>query len=201
VTATIAIIDDDEAVRDSLGARLSAEGYSVEEFASADPFLDLETYLKLDCCLVDVRMPGMSGIQLVEHLKARDPFLPAIMISGHGDIETAVRAVKAGASGFLEKPINTDKLHRELETALTARAKGRETAKALLDCRANFETLTPRERDVFRELTEGHPNKIIAHNLGCSQRTVEIHRARVMDKMDAKNVADLVHTAHMLGVS
>lgn len=198
--ANVAVLDDDAAVLDSLVARLTAEGYQTTGFLDPEDFLAGETLAQLDCCLIDVNLPKMSGLQVMRETKQRDPGLPVIVISGHGDIEDAVYAVKQGASGYLEKPINGEKLIHEIRQAVEKRSQSHRLNAQVKNYQDRIASLTPRETDVFNELLLGHANKVIAHTLGCSQRTVEIHRARVLSKTGAKNLAELIHIAHTVGL-
>jgi two-component system response regulator FixJ len=197
---TIFIIDDDEAVRDSLGTLLEAHGWTVEAYGSAEAFLAGFDPRRAGCLLVDVRMPGMDGLALQEHLAARRIDLPVIVVTGHADVPLAVRAMKAGAVDFIEKPYSVEAIvnavHRALDRALPA-AKASPVADAAA---ARLAQLTPRERDVLEQLVVGHPNKVIAHHLQISPRTVEIYRARVMDKMGASSLSHLVRMALAAGI-
>ncbi|MGH7005481.1 MAG: response regulator transcription factor [Alphaproteobacteria bacterium] len=193
--ATIFIVDDDEAVRRGLGALLGAKGYSAETFSSAEAFLAHAHAPGRSCLLVDIRMPGMSGLELQRELRRRGSTLPVIVITGHGDVPMARTALKAGAVDFLEKPFDSDALLAAIEEALNfAVAAG----AAALDRAALAErvaTLSPREREVMDLVVAGQPNKIIAFRLKIAVRTVEIHRARVMEKTGARNLSELVRMA------
>jgi two-component system response regulator FixJ len=187
----IHIVDDDADIRDSLRLLLGAEGFTTCAFASADAFLS-DVGAKQGCLIADVRMPGMSGLELLEEIRRRQWRLPVIMMTGHADIPLAVRAMKAGAVDFLEKPFSssrlTESLHRALELGAQAQHREEEAGAA----RNLLTHLSSRERMVLDRLVQGAPNKIVAHELGISARTVEIHRAHIMLKMDASNLADLV---------
>ncbi|MBV7256602.1 response regulator transcription factor [Pacificimonas sp. WHA3] len=199
--AQVLILDDDDAVLDALTLRLELEGYGI--IASADPaaFMKTANVNESDCLLLDMRMPGTDGMAVLEHVRTRAPHLPVIMMTGHGDVELAVAALKAGAMDFLEKPFADRRLLDAIEKAVSARRSAQAASGADDAVHDRFGRLTPRETDVFHELIAGHPNKIIAHHLGCSQRTVEIHRSRVMTKMQAGNLADLVRMAVEGGLS
>ncbi|MGC8533963.1 MAG: response regulator FixJ [Rhizomicrobium sp.] len=195
----IFVVDDDEAVRNSLAALLSAEGYDTQTFASAQDFLD--NYApSTNCCLIaDIRMPDMDGLELQEELNRRQVKLPIIMVTGHGDVPLAVRAMKAGAIDFLEKPYDEEVLLATLSRwAQAAHTSASQTA-ATGEFQTRLETLTERERQVLQLLAAGKPNKVIAYELTISPRTVEIHRARVMEKMRAHSLAELVRMVVALG--
>jgi two-component system response regulator FixJ len=189
--ATIYVVDDDEAVRDSLQALLESHGYRVAAFASAEAFLASYRPGQPSCAIVDLRMPGMDGLALIERVLADGARLPMIMVTGHGDVPLAVKAMKAGARDFVEKPYAN-------ETILGAVAQAMETGVAPeaddvpAETAARIGALTPRERDVLEQLLVGHPNKIIAFELKISPRTVEIHRANLMKKMRADSLSQLV---------
>lgn len=190
--AVVYIVDDDEAVRDSTAMLMQSVGLHVETFARADAFLNELDASRVACLVLDVRMPGMSGMELQQTLKDRGIDLPIIFITGHGDVPMAVKALQAGATDFLQKPFRQQELLDKVNAALT---EERELRAALADRAAIKEqiaSLTPREHDVLHHLMEGHANKVIAIELGISERTVEIHRARVFEKLDVRNVARLV---------
>jgi two-component system response regulator FixJ len=194
--APVFIVDDDPAVRAGLGALLEASGYAAEAFESAEDFLARPSLPPSGCVLVDVRMPGMSGLELQRELKRRAIALAVVVITGHGDIPMAVAALKAGAVDFLEKPFDSDALLAAVEQAVSRAAP---PGGAAVDLAARVEQLTPRERQVMDLVVAGLPNKAIAFRLGIAVRTVEIHRARVMDKIGARNLAHLVRLALQLG--
>ncbi len=197
----IFVVDDDEGVRNSLAALLNSEGYETQTFASAQAFLD--SYVPAaNCCLIaDIRMPDMDGLELQEELNRRQVKLPIIMVTGHGDVPLAVRAMKAGAVDFLEKPYDEAVLLASLaRCAETAHAVASH-ANAAGEIQVRLETLTERERQVLQLLAAGKPNKVIAYELTISPRTVEIHRARVMEKMRANSLAELVRMVVALGAS
>jgi two-component system, LuxR family, response regulator FixJ len=199
--ARIFIVDDDDAVRDSLELLLRSSGFaSVVAYASARHFLAEAAPMPGECLLLDVRMPDMDGLELQEELNRRGIRLPVIIMTGHGDVPIAVRAMKAGAMDFIEKPFSdellVDCVRRARRQAEEARREGAEAD----DVRRRLQILTPRERDVLQGMIAGHPNKLIAHALGISPRTVEIHRARVMDKMAARSLSALVRMALAAGI-
>lgn len=202
--ATIYVVDDDEPVRDGLAALLSINGFAVLAYESAEALiaaLGTDAPPGRACLLADVRMPGMSGLDLQREARQRWPNLPVVMITGHGDIPMAVAALKAGAADFLEKPFDSDVLLASIAQALDATGAGAGGARPAVD-RATLDArvaeLTPREREVMALVVEGLSNKMIAHRLAIAVRTVEIHRARVMDKTQAKSLAELVRMAIQL---
>src|ERR1700751_2202303 len=186
------IVDDDEAVRDSLSVLLESRNYAVKSFGSAPEFLTAAPSLPLGCLIVDIRMPGMDGLELQQRLIERALDFPLIVITGHGDVPLAVRAMKAGAIDFIEKPFASEAILDSLAAALArlATPTGRDPAAGA--AASKLDLLSPREREVLEGLLAGLPNKSIAYDLGISPRTVEIHRARVMDKMGARSLSELV---------
>jgi two-component system response regulator FixJ len=193
----IYVVDDDAAVGDSIEALLSSVGYEAEVFVSARQFLEGFDPSGAACILLDVRMPGMDGLTLLERMGADRRGVPVIMVTGHGDVPLAVRAMQAGAADFVEKPFEEARLLQSIEKAISNAA----SAPAATDdnLTARFARLTPRETDVMRQMVIGHPNKIIAYNLGLSPRTVEIHRGRVMQKTEAESLPHLVRLAIKAG--
>ena len=191
-TQTVFIVDDDEAVRSSLKLLLKTLGVSAVAYASAPEFLAAFDASRAGCLVLDIRMPGMSGLELQQELNARGALLPIIFITGHGDVPMAVEAMQHGAMDFLQKPFRDQDLIDRINKALERDRIGRE----LLDNRARIlsliESLTPREREVLEQVTQGKINKVIAAEMGLSQRTVEIHRAHIMEKMGANSLAHLV---------
>ena len=186
------IVDDDEAVRNSLRLLVKSVGLPATTANSAQEFLENYAAAQPGCLVLDVRMPGMSGIELQEQLNLRGAVIPVIFITGHGDIPMAVEAMQQGAFDFLQKPFRDqdliDRIQRALEKDDASRVELTERSRI----RERRETLTPREREVLDLVTAGKPNKIMAADLGLSQRTVEIHRSRVMEKMGASSLAQLV---------
>ncbi len=189
---TVFIVDDDLAVARSLRWLIESVQIKVETFASAQAFLDGYDAAKPGCLVLDVRMPGMSGIELQERLTAQRIRVPIIFITGHGDVQMAVRAVQAGAFDFIEKPFNDQDLLDRMQRAISfdAERRGRDSQRAQLS--ALIASLTPREREVMDLVVEGMSNKAVANTLGLSAKTVEVHRAKVMEKMNARSVSDLV---------
>jgi two-component system response regulator FixJ len=188
------VIDDDAVVRNSMRWLLESVDLEVETFGSAEAFLDRFEPGLLGCVVLDVRMPGMGGIPLLERLAGRDPDLPIVVVTGHGDVPMAVRAMKLGALDFIQKPFNDQDLLEVVQEALERNAATRRNAAERAAATRRLETLTGREREVLDHLVEGQSNKTIAIDLGISERTVETHRKRVMEKMDVRSLAELVRT-------
>jgi len=193
------IVDDDEAVRDSLSVLLDARGYTARGFGSAPEFLALAPSLPLGCVIADIRMPEMDGLELQQRLIEHGLKFPLIVISSHGDVPLAVRAMKAGAIDFIEKPFAAQAILDSLIVAFSRLDGPRERDTETL-ARAKLALLSPREREVLEGLLAGLPNKSIAYDLAISPRTVEIHRARVMDKMGVRSLPELVRLALAAGV-
>ncbi len=189
------VIDDDAAIRDSLVMLLESAGHAARAHADAAGFLEALDPDQPGCVVADVRMPGMSGLELQAHLKASRIDLPVIIITGHGDVAMAVQALKDGASDFIEKPFDEDVLLRAVGDALDKGHRAFRERQALADIEARVAELTPREREVMDLVVRGLPNKAVAAELNISVRTVEIHRARVMEKMAAKSLSELVRMA------
>lgn len=192
---TVFIVDDDAAVRDSLRMLIASVGHSVEVFSSGQEFLEAYGDDRPGCLVLDIRMPGMSGLDLQERLSERGSILPIIFITGHGDIPMAVEAMRGGAVDFLQKPFRDQELIDRINEALDKDRADRDMLgqrKVIVD---RMGQLTPREREVMSLVTSGRANKQIAHDLNLSQRTVEVHRARVMEKMRARSLAHLVRMA------
>jgi len=187
----IFIVDDDASVRASLSILLQSAAYQVSSFASAREFLE---GLVPDggCLIADMRMPSMSGLELQEEIARAGVHLPVIIVTGHGEVPLAVRAMKAGAIDFIEKPFDNETLLRSVERAVKVGRQLRDRAAETRAARAILAKLTVRERDVLGHLVKGRPNKVVAFELGISPRTVEIHRARIMAKMKSRSLSDLV---------
>lgn len=198
-TQIVYVVDDDAAVRDSLCALLEASGFSVVPFNSGNDFLDQLDDVKNGCLITDVRMPGLSGLEVHQELIKRDIALPVIIISGHGDLPMAVKAMKAGAVDFIEKPFDAASLAESVSNAMNKSAASQQAENEVAEISERLERLTARERQVLDELVVGNLNKVIAFNLNISPRTVEIHRARAMEKMQARNLAHLVRLAITVG--
>lgn len=196
--AIVFIVDDDEAVRQSTAWLIESIGLKVNTFVSADDFL--ENYNNESGCIVmDVRMPGMSGLEAQEEMKNRGIALPLIFITGHGDVPMAVRALKRGAFDFIEKPFNDQLLLDAVQRGLKLNSEARESLIQNESIDKRISSLTPREHEVMLRVTEGKPNKVIAHELNVSIKTVEVHRARMMEKMEASSVAELVKVTLQAG--
>ncbi|WP_459618354.1 response regulator transcription factor [Bordetella sp. 2513F-2] len=195
LSSTVFIVDDDEAVRDSLRWLLEANGYRVRAYASAETFLDEYDPNQVGVLIADVRMPGMSGLELQEQLIARQAPLPIVFITGHGDVPMAVSTMKKGAIDFLEKPFNESDL-REIVARMLEQAVQRVSKfQAQKDHEAMLARLTAREQQVLERIVAGRLNKQIADDLGISIKTVEAHRANIMEKLEVTTVADLMKVA------
>jgi RNA polymerase sigma factor (sigma-70 family) len=190
--ATVFVVDDDEAMRNSLKWLVETENLRVETFASAHEFLDAYYPGRAGCILLDVRMPGMSGLDLQAHLRGENIRIPIIIITGHGDVPMAVQAMKAGALDFIEKPFDDELLLSSIRRALALDAEQRLRQESRAELAMRLAQLTPREHEVMEMVTDGKSNKEIANALGVSAKTVEAHRARVMEKMGARSLAELV---------
>jgi FixJ family two-component response regulator len=197
----VIVVDDDDAVRNSLRLLLKSVGLPTLTHASAQEYLDAWDPAQPGCLVLDVRMPGMSGLELQEELNRRGAIVPVIFISGHGDIPMAVDAIQHGAFDFLQKPFRDQDLIDRVQRALAIDHANRETLAQRDTVRQRYESLTPREQEVIALVTQGKANKVMAGDLGVSQRTVEIHRARVMEKMGAQSLAQLVRMVIDLGLS
>jgi len=189
---TIFVVDDDADVRFSLQALLEAEGFAAETFESANAFLQSDALTRPGCLIADIRMPDMDGLAVQEALRKRGGNAATIFLTGHGDVAMAVQAMKAGAIDFLEKPYDETVLLDAIRRALSEARESSERSAAAHEAAERLLQLTERERQVLELLAAGRPNKVIAYELDISPRTVEIHRARVMEKMKAKSLAELV---------
>lgn len=192
------IVDDDDAVRDALEILFSSVSLPVRAFASAGSFLDAYDDGTPGCLLLDVRMPGMSGLELQDRLNRRGVTLPVVILTGHADVPMALRAIRAGAFDFVQKPFGNDALLDVVNRALATDAERRLHDAARREVRSCLSSLTERERQVMDEVVAGRTNKEIAYRLGVAERTVEVHRSRVMEKMRARTLADLVRKALLL---
>lgn len=188
----IFVIDDDEAVRLSTEMLVRSMGLRAEAFASATEFLEDFDTEQPGCVILDIRMPGMSGLELQAHLHEIGAAIPVIFVTGHGDVPMAVKAMKAGAVDFIQKPFRDQELIDRVHAALDRDNEARVESQALEKIQEHIDQLTSREREVMELVVQGHSNKEIAFDLGLSPRTVEIHRARVMSKMAADSLPDLV---------
>lgn len=198
--AVVYVIDDDDAVRQSLSFVFKTAGIEARTYDSATSFLAHLPQVKAGCVVTDVRMPGLSGIELLRRLKEMHVALPVIVITGHGDVPLAVEAMKAGAADFLEKPFDDEALLLAVNAALRDQDANAKRDAERADITNRLATLSHRERQVLDGLVAGHPNKTIAYDHGISPRTVEIYRANVMSKMHATSLSDLVRMALVAGV-
>jgi two-component system response regulator FixJ len=190
--ATVLVVDDDAGVRNAMRSLLKSVGLNCTLFASAQEFLDAWQPSQQGCLVLDIRMPGMSGLELQQQLNLRGAVIPVIFMTGHGDIPMAVEAMQHGAFDFLQKPFRDQDLLDRIQRAIAKDAAMRKSLGEHARIRAHLESLTPREREVLDLMTQGKQNKVIGQELGVSPRTIEIHRARVMEKMGAHSVAELV---------
>ena len=192
-SALIYLVDDDDAVRDSLGLLLESVGLDCASYPSALEFLEHYDRDRHSCLVADIRMPGLSGLELQERLNQQRAEIPVIFITGHGDVPMAVKAMKAGASDFVQKPFRDQDLIDRIHKALQVDKERRAVSAQERIVRDRLASLTPRETEVMHRVVRGQANKVIAMDLGLSQRTVELHRARVMRKLKVRAVADLVN--------
>ena len=190
--ATVYVVDDDDGMRRALSLLLNTVGYKAAAFASPKEFLDAFKPDTAGCLVLDIRMPGMSGLELQQHLNRMGSMLPVIFITGHGDVPMAVQAMKEGAFEFVQKPFRDQDLLDRINHALEQDKESRSSLARRADVLQRIESLTPREKQVMALVVDGAANKVIAIDLGLSERTVEIHRAKVMEKMGARSVAHLV---------
>ncbi len=197
---TVFVIDDDPSVRMSLSRLLRSVGFETETFASAEAFLERTHYDGVGCIVLDVRMPGLSGMDLQEELNRAEYSMPIIFITGHGNIPMSVRAMKRGAVEFLTKPFDDEKLLQAVREAIEKDGSAKEDRKKVGDVRSRIDTLTPREHEIFRYVITGMLNKQIALKLDIAEKTVKVHRGRIMEKLCVNSVADLVRLAEMAGI-
>jgi len=191
-TAEVYIVEDDDAVRESLQLVLESVGYKARAFSSANAFLDKYHADMAGCLVLDIRMPGMNGMELQRKLNDCNSMLPIIFVTGHGDVPMAVEAMQQGALDFVQKPYREQELLEKIARAFAIDKANRESLQQRQQIAIRLQNLTPRELDVLRLMVEGKANKVIAIDLDISQRTVEIHRARVMEKLEANSLAHLV---------
>jgi two-component system, LuxR family, response regulator FixJ len=189
---TVYVVEDDEAVRDSLELLLKSDGKSVKTYDNANAFLKDYSESMAGCIVLDIRMPGMDGMELQKKLNDRHSILPIIFVTGHGDVPMAVDAMKEGAVDFIQKPYREETLLEKIEAALQQDEEQRKTLGEKQEILRRVKTLTPREHEIMDRMIEGQANKVIAIELEISQRTVEIHRSRVMHKMGTHSLAHLV---------
>jgi FixJ family two-component response regulator len=200
VAPTVFVVDDDPSVRTSLTRLIESAGYAVEGFASAREFLDRERYAGPCCLVLDVQMPGLTGLDLQEVLAGAGHRMSIVFVTGHGDISMSVRAMKGGAVDFLTKPFDEKELLTAIERCVAKDVHDLGEEARVAEVRKRVKTLTPREAEVFALVVTGMLNKQIASQLGVVEKTVKVHRARVMEKMRARSVAELVRLADRLGV-
>lgn len=196
----IYVVDDDEAIRRSLSFMLKTSGFAVQSFSGGIPFLKDAAALEQGCVLLDVRMPDMDGLEVQRELRARGILLPVIIMTGHGDVGMAVAAMKAGATDFIEKPFEKAALLDAIAAANAQVAMHRDAGARRDEAQARLNILTDREREVLNGLVEGLPNKSIAYDLGISPRTVEIHRANLMQKLDVRSLSEALRIAFQAGL-
>lgn len=199
---TIFVVDDDDAIRDALGMLLDSVGLKHAMFATATEFIESHTADDTGCLVLDIRMPGMSGIELQHELQQRGSSLPIIFITGHGDIPLAVEAMRNGAVDFIRKPFREQELLDRIHEALEQETGTRQRQAIQEELSGRISSLTDRESQVFHRIANGEANKVVAIDMGISERTVEVHRANVMKKLGARSLADLVkaqimHTGNM----
>ena len=200
-TATVYVVDDDESVRKATARLLKSVGFRVETFASARDFLDQDRDDVLGCLVVDIRMPGMSGLELQQELLRANVDIPIVFLTAHGDVPMTVRAMKSGAVDFLPKSVSEQTLLDAVQQALDQHARTRSEAAELAELRRRIEKLTAREREVMALVVTGLLNKQIAKRLGIAEATVKLHRRQVMQKTGADSVAELVRLADHAGLS
>jgi FixJ family two-component response regulator len=199
--STVFVVDDDASIRKALTRLIKSVGYQVETFPSAREFLERVKPDQEPACLVlDVRMPGLSGLDLQRELQNVNTTLPIVFMTGHGDIPMSVKAMKGGAVDFLSKPVKDADLLRAIEQALARAVRDGAELTARKDIHRRVDTLTPREREVLEHVITGQLNKQIAFDLGTVEKTIKVHRARVMQKMQASSVAELVRIAEKIGI-
>ena len=200
-TITCFVVDDDASVRQSLSFLLRSLRYRVETFDSADGFLSRDRYDGIGCIITDVKMPGMSGLDLQDTVGRGDNPLPIIFITGHGDLPMGVRAMKKGAVDFLAKPFDDEDLISAIAAALDKCRKARQASEDVTNAQNRFDKLSPREHDVLRHVISGRLNKQIAGELDIAEQTVKIHRGRIMKKLGVDSVAELVRLAEKAGIA
>ena len=197
--ATVFVVDDDEPVRDSIALLLRSVGLRASTFANAGEFLDSHDPESRGCLVLDVRLPGMSGLDLQRELDKRGTDLPIVFITGHGDVPMAVRAMQSGAVDFLQKPFSDQDLLDRVQQAIAEQAERRAERESRAHITEKLAQLTPREAEVLHRVVKGEANKVIANRLELSQRTVEVHRAHIMRKLEVRSLAQLVRMVMAVG--
>jgi two-component system, LuxR family, response regulator FixJ len=197
---TIHLVDDDEAIRKSAGFMLRTSGYTVNCYASGAEFLKAASSAELGCVLLDVRMPGLDGLQVQAAMRDRGIAMPVVVLTGHGDVTVAVQAMKAGAIDFLEKPFEKAAVLDAIQRGFSRMDNADTMAIEEADARVRLALLTPREREILEGLVMGYPNKTIAYDMGISSRTVEVHRASLMSKLSAHSLSDVLRIAFSAGM-
>ena len=200
ITEVVYVVDDDESVRRSLARLLRSAGLTAETFPSAQAFLDRELPDRTACLVLDVRLPGLSGLDLQGALTQTERIVPIVFITGHGNVPMSVQAMKSGAVDFLQKPFEEDQLLAAIERALARCRAARAERTERMVVQRRFDMLTPRERQVLGLVVAGRLNKQIAADLGAAEKTIKIHRGRVMRKMEASSVAELVRMSQRIGI-
>lgn len=200
-THTVFLVDDDNSVRKALARLIRAAGHEIKTFPSAREFIESRPKdMEVACLVLDVRLPGLNGLDLQEALRAAKVPIPIVFITGHGDIPMSVKAMKAGAVDFLPKPVRAETLLPAIEQALARASRERAEGAELQDIRRRLNFLTPREREVMAWVVKGTLNKQIAFELGTVEKTIKVHRARVMEKMQVDSLAELVRLAERVGI-
>lgn len=192
---TVFVVDDEAAVRDSLRWLIESVGLTVETFDSGAAFVAAYNHQAIGCLILDIRMPAMSGLEVQQELAQHGIDLPIVFLTGHGDVHLAVRAMKAGAFDFVEKPYNDQVLLDLIQRAISQHGENRESVLATDAIQDRWERLTPRERQIMNQVVDGKSNRVIAEMLEISEKTIEFHRANVMEKMEAESLAELIRLA------
>jgi FixJ family two-component response regulator len=201
VPSVVHLIDDDELFRTATARLLRTSGYQVEQYGSADQFLESAPNRTPGCILLDIQMPGVGGLELQDRLQRLDSILPIVFLSGHGDISTSVRAIKAGAEDFLTKPVSKEHLFDAISRAIARYEQAQARAARLDSVKALVDLLTPREKQVFALLVRGKLHKQIAYELGTAERTIKAHRHNIMEKLQVRSLAEAVLIADRVGIS
>lgn len=190
---TVFIVDDDEGVRDALSLLITTTGHNVETYGSAHAFLDQYHASRPGCLILDMRLPDLGGLEVLDQLAGRHSPLPVIILTGHGDVPAAVHAMKVGAMDFIEKPFDSEQLLARIDQAIEHDRRNRSQSADQAQLAARIALLTPREREIMELIVSGKANKVIAIELEISERTVELHRSRLMKKMAVRSLAELIH--------